>query len=91
MSDVVTIGELLAEFVAERVGQTLLEPGTFLGPFPSGAPAIFADQESSLLVSCSKPCSFPAIRRTHLGTSSPGRFPCDESVEWGKRNGAGDA
>lgn len=44
MSDVLTIGELLAEFMAERIGQTFLEPGTFLGPFPSGAPAIFADQ-----------------------------------------------
>jgi fructokinase len=44
MSDVLTMGELLAEFMAERVGQTFLEPGAFLGPFPSGAPAIFADQ-----------------------------------------------
>jgi fructokinase len=44
MSEVLTIGELLAEFMAERLGQTFLEPGTFLGPFPSGAPAIFADQ-----------------------------------------------
>jgi len=34
----------LAEFMAERVGQTFSEPGTFLGPYPSGAPAIFADQ-----------------------------------------------
>jgi fructokinase len=44
MADVLTLGELLAEFMAERVGQTFLEPGTFLGPYPSGAPAIFADQ-----------------------------------------------
>lgn len=44
MSDVLTVGELLAEFMAERVGQTFSEPGTFLGPYPSGAPAIFADQ-----------------------------------------------
>jgi len=34
----------LAEFMAERVGQTFSEPGTFLGPYPSGAPAIFVDQ-----------------------------------------------
>ena len=34
----------MAEFMAERVGQTFSEPGTFLGPYPSGAPAIFADQ-----------------------------------------------
>src|SRR5215472_1260234 len=44
MSDVLTVGELLAEFMAERVGQTFSEPGTFLGPYPSGAPAIFVDQ-----------------------------------------------
>jgi fructokinase len=44
MSDVLTIGELLAEFMAERVGQRFTEPGTFLGLFPSGAPAIVADQ-----------------------------------------------
>ena len=44
MSDVLTVGELLAEFMAERVGQSFFEPGTFLGPYPSGAPAIFADQ-----------------------------------------------
>jgi fructokinase len=44
MSDVLTVGELLAEFMAEHVGQTFSEPGTFLGPYPSGAPAIFADQ-----------------------------------------------
>jgi fructokinase len=44
MSDVLTVGELLAEFMAERVGQTFSEPGNFLGPYPSGAPAIFADQ-----------------------------------------------
>jgi len=46
MSDVLTVGELLAEFMAERVGQTFSEPGIFLGPYPSGAPAIFADQGS---------------------------------------------
>ncbi len=44
MSDVLTVGELLAEFMAERVGQKFTEPGIFLGPYPSGAPAIFADQ-----------------------------------------------
>jgi hypothetical protein len=47
MSDVLTVGELLAEFMAERVGQTFSEPGTFLGPYPSGAPAIFTDRKRS--------------------------------------------
>jgi len=34
----------LAEFMAERVGQSFSQTGTFLGPYPSGAPAIFVDQ-----------------------------------------------
>ena len=44
MTDILAIGELLAEIMAERIGQTFREPGVFLGPYPSGAPAIFADQ-----------------------------------------------
>ncbi|MGA8185388.1 MAG: sugar kinase [Terriglobia bacterium] len=44
MAEIVTFGELLVEFVATRTGQTFDSPGAFEGPFPSGAPAIFADQ-----------------------------------------------
>jgi fructokinase len=44
MAEIVTFGELLVEFVATRIGQTIDSPGMFEGPFPSGAPAIFADQ-----------------------------------------------
>ena len=44
MAEIVTFGELLVEFVATGIGQTFDSPGTFEGPFPSGAPAIFADQ-----------------------------------------------
>ncbi|HET9179262.1 MAG TPA: sugar kinase [Terriglobia bacterium] len=44
MAEIVTFGELLIEFVATRTGQTFDSPGTFEGPFASGAPAIFADQ-----------------------------------------------
>lgn len=44
MYDVVTIGEILAEILAERVNQEFTEPGTLLGPFPSGAPAIAIDE-----------------------------------------------
>jgi sugar/nucleoside kinase (ribokinase family) len=44
MYDVITIGEILAEILAERVNQDFSEPGTLLGPFPSGAPAIAIDQ-----------------------------------------------
>lgn len=46
--DIVTAGELLAEFVAERVGQRFTEAGRFFGPFPSGAPAIFASQAARM-------------------------------------------
>jgi fructokinase len=44
MAEIVTFGELLVEFVATRTGQRFDSPGMFEGPFPSGAPAIFADQ-----------------------------------------------
>jgi fructokinase len=44
MTAIVATGELLAEFVAAGRGQGFAEPGAFIGPFPSGAPAIFADQ-----------------------------------------------
>jgi len=42
------MGELLAEIMAEQIGQTFTEPGVFLGPYPSGAPAIFADQAAKV-------------------------------------------
>ena len=32
------IGEILVEMVAERIDQSRLEPGHWIGPFPSGAP-----------------------------------------------------
>jgi fructokinase len=53
MAAIVTFGELLAEFVAEEVGRGYLEPSTFAGPFPSGAPAIFADQAARMGASVS--------------------------------------
>ncbi len=44
MPRLLCIGEILVEMVAETVDQSLVEPGTWIGPFPSGAPAILADQ-----------------------------------------------
>jgi fructokinase len=44
MAEILAVGELLTEFMAERICQTFVEPGIFAGPYPSGAPAIFADQ-----------------------------------------------
>lgn len=40
----VTIGEILVEIVATSVGAGFLEPLDLVGPYPSGAPAIFLDQ-----------------------------------------------
>lgn len=40
----VTLGELLVEMMAVTRGQPFDRPGQFIGPYPSGAPAIFADQ-----------------------------------------------
>lgn len=52
-----TIGELLVEFLAKEANQGFSRPGEFWGPYPSGAPAIFADQVArlgygSVLFSC---------------------------------------
>lgn len=41
---VITVGEILVEFVSLNTGCGLARRGTFAGPFPSGAPAIFLDQ-----------------------------------------------
>ncbi|OJV83033.1 MAG: hypothetical protein BGO37_13690 [Cellulomonas sp. 73-92] len=38
------IGEILVEMVADEVDQSNLAPGGWRGPYPSGAPAILADQ-----------------------------------------------
>lgn len=43
MPTVVTAGELLVELMRPESGVSLGEVGTFRGPFPSGAPAIFVD------------------------------------------------
>ncbi len=41
---VVTIGEILVEIMAVEPGDGFRAPMPLIGPFPSGAPAIFADQ-----------------------------------------------
>lgn len=45
---VVCFGEALVEFLADQVGVGFGEVMGFRGPFPSGAPAIFADQVARL-------------------------------------------
>jgi sugar/nucleoside kinase (ribokinase family) len=40
----IVVGEILAEIVARTRGNGFLQPIDLVGPFPSGAPAIFIDQ-----------------------------------------------
>ena len=44
MKSILTIGEILVEIMATEKGDGFLEPINLIGPFPSGAPAIFIDQ-----------------------------------------------
>jgi sugar/nucleoside kinase (ribokinase family) len=48
MAGIWTMGELLVEIMRPKAGMELYEPGEFLGPFPSGAPAIFIDTVARL-------------------------------------------
>lgn len=48
MKKVVVVGEILVEIMAVEVGDGFLEPISLVGPFPSGAPAIFIDQVAKL-------------------------------------------
>ena len=47
-----TIGEILVEIMATTTGTGFREPQPLIGPFPSGAPAIFIDQVAKLGVPC---------------------------------------
>ena len=48
MTEVWTMGELLVEIMRPRRGMQLFDAGEFLGPFPSGATAIFIDTVARL-------------------------------------------
>lgn len=50
------IGEIVVEIMATELGQSFLAPGSLIGPFPSGAPAIFVDQAARL----GQPCAIIA-------------------------------
>ena len=45
---ILTIGEILVEIMATTPGEGFREPIQLLGPYPSGAPAIFIDQVARL-------------------------------------------
>ncbi|MDX3975159.1 sugar kinase [Shinella sp.] len=44
----VTVGEILVEIMATTIGAGFLAPQSLIGPFPSGAPAIFIDQVAKI-------------------------------------------
>src|SRR4051812_27064215 len=46
--DILTFGEALVEVMRTDIGQPLDQPGLFTGPYPSGAPFIFAVQAARL-------------------------------------------
>ncbi len=48
MSEIWTMGELLVEVMRPRADMSLRTAGEFLGPYPSGAPAIFIDTVARL-------------------------------------------
>lgn len=52
MKKIVLIGEILVEIMADQVGDGFMEPMALTGPFPSGAPAIFADQAARVGQPC---------------------------------------
>jgi sugar/nucleoside kinase (ribokinase family) len=48
MAKIYTMGEMLVEIMRERHDVPLEQPGVFLGPYPSGAPAIFISTVAQL-------------------------------------------
>jgi tagatose kinase len=49
---ILTMGEILVEIMATQRGQSFRHPGTLIGPYASGAPAIFIDQVARLGSRC---------------------------------------
>jgi sugar/nucleoside kinase (ribokinase family) len=74
MKTVVTLGEILVEIMATRRGQSFLEPGELVGPYPSGAPAIFIDQVARL----GQPCGMiGCVGDDDFGTLNVDRLKAD--------------
>jgi tagatose kinase len=66
---VLTVGEILVEIVATAKGDGFREPQPLIGPFPSGAPAIFIDQIGRL--------GTPAAIISRVGDDDFGRLNLD--------------
>jgi tagatose kinase len=52
MADIIAVGEILVEIMATQTGQGFDAAGSLVGPFASGAPAIFIDQAARMGASC---------------------------------------
>lgn len=74
MAKVITVGEILVEVMAKEVGQGFLTPGEFLGPYPSGAPAIFIDQAARMGASCG---IIARVGKDDFGVLNTGRLKSD--------------
>jgi sugar/nucleoside kinase (ribokinase family) len=66
---VLTVGEILVEIMATTKGDGFREPQPLVGPFPSGAPAIFIDQIGRL--------GTPAAIISRVGDDDFGRLNLD--------------
>jgi tagatose kinase len=69
---VLTVGEILVEIVATTKGDGFREPQPMVGPFPSGAPAIFIDQIGRL--------GTPAAIISRVGDDDFGRLNLDRLI-----------
>lgn len=69
MKKIVVVGEILAEIMADTVGNGFFAPTALTGPYPSGAPAIFIDQVARL----GQPCGIISM----VGNDDFGRLNLD--------------
>jgi len=72
--EVIAIGEILVEIMRTEVDRPLDEPGLFTGPYPSGAPAIFASQAARLGHSTAM---IAAVGKDDFGLCMRRRFAAD--------------
>ncbi|MEM8541383.1 MAG: sugar kinase [Pseudomonadota bacterium] len=68
---IVIIGEILVEIMADTIGEGFNDPLPLTGPYPSGAPAIFADQVGKLrhsvgIISCVGDDDFGRLNQKRL-------------------------
>lgn len=75
MKKLVSAGEIVVEIMADRVDQSLGQPGLLHGPFPSGAPAIFIAQAARL--------GQPAGLISAVGDDDFGHLNIDRLRDWG--------